>query len=203
MRAVTQLTAPTRERIVEAAIRLFAEKGYRDTTVGEIEAAAGLAPRRGALYKHFSSKEQLFSAALEIESSKLADIELVGAPSASSDVREELLAIGRWSLQRLADERVLLRVVEREGHRFPELTRDFYERIVQRGHDEAVAWIRAHVEAGSLPEMDVEARAVVAIAALVNHERTRAMFGEVPLGVDEERFLEAWAESMLGNGGSP
>jgi AcrR family transcriptional regulator len=203
MRAVTQLTAPTRERIVEAAIRLFAEKGYRDTTVGEIEAAAGLAPRRGALYKHFSSKEQLFSAALEIESSKLADIELVGAPSASSDVREELLAIGRWSLQRLADERVLLRVVEREGHRFPELTRDFYERIVQRGHDEAVAWIRAHVEAGSLPEMDVEARAVVAIAALVNYERTRAMFGEVPLGVDEERFLEAWAESMLGNGGSP
>ncbi|HEX8856932.1 MAG TPA: TetR/AcrR family transcriptional regulator [Thermoleophilaceae bacterium] len=200
---MTQVAAPTRERIVEAATRLFAEKGYRDTTVGEIEEAAGLAPRRGALYKHFSSKEELFSAAVEIESRKLDDIELVTAPSGSGDLREELLLIGRWSLRRLAGERVLLQVVEREGHRFPQLTRDFYERIVQRGHNEAVAWIRAHVETGALPDMDVEARAVVAVASLVNYERMRAMFGEVPLGVDEERFLEAWVESMIGNGGSP
>jgi len=36
-----------------AAIELFAERGFDGTSVGEIERAAGLAPRSGALYQHF------------------------------------------------------------------------------------------------------------------------------------------------------
>ena len=40
--------APTRERILAAALELFAERGYRGTSIGEIEAAAGLSPRSGA-----------------------------------------------------------------------------------------------------------------------------------------------------------
>ena len=52
---MTTETQPTRERILLAARRLFAEQGYKGTSVGEIEAAAGLSPRAGALYKHFPS----------------------------------------------------------------------------------------------------------------------------------------------------
>ena len=49
----------TRERIITEAMRLFAERGYRGTTVGDIEQAAGLAPRAGGLYKHFASKDEV------------------------------------------------------------------------------------------------------------------------------------------------
>ena len=52
----------TRERIVTEAMRLFARRGFRGTTVGEIEQAAGLAPRAGGLYKHFRSKEEVLAA---------------------------------------------------------------------------------------------------------------------------------------------
>src|SRR2546421_9024600 len=38
----------TRARILDAAMALFAERGYQGTTVGDIEQAAGLAPRSGA-----------------------------------------------------------------------------------------------------------------------------------------------------------
>src|SRR5690348_7783062 len=54
---------PTKQRLLEAGVRLFAANGFRETTVGEIEAAAGLEPRRGALYRHFESKEALLDAA--------------------------------------------------------------------------------------------------------------------------------------------
>jgi AcrR family transcriptional regulator len=37
---------PTRERILDAAMSLFGERGYRGTTVGAIEQAAGLGLRR-------------------------------------------------------------------------------------------------------------------------------------------------------------
>ena len=44
----------TRQRLLDEGMRLFAERGFRATGVGDIEAAAGLQPRRGALYKHLS-----------------------------------------------------------------------------------------------------------------------------------------------------
>ena len=48
-------------------MRIFAEKGFVAATVGEIEDAAGLQPRRGALYNHFESKEALLRSAIEAQ----------------------------------------------------------------------------------------------------------------------------------------
>ena len=45
----------TRDRLKEAALPLFAERGYAATSIAAIEAAAGLAPRAGAFYRHFPS----------------------------------------------------------------------------------------------------------------------------------------------------
>jgi AcrR family transcriptional regulator len=49
--------ARTRRRILDAAARLFAEKGYSVTSLREVAEAADL--RDGSLYYHFSSKEEL------------------------------------------------------------------------------------------------------------------------------------------------
>lgn len=48
----------TRARILEAAYRVFARRGYEAATVDEITAECGIA--KGALYSHFASKEELF-----------------------------------------------------------------------------------------------------------------------------------------------
>ena len=51
----------TRQRLVAEAMRLFGEQGYAATTVAEIEAAAGLSPGSGSLYRHFPSKQALLA----------------------------------------------------------------------------------------------------------------------------------------------
>src|SRR4051812_36064791 len=51
-----------REAILDAATRVFAERGYRGATVDAILAAAGLS--KGAFYWHFESKEELMRAVL-------------------------------------------------------------------------------------------------------------------------------------------
>jgi TetR/AcrR family transcriptional regulator, transcriptional repressor for nem operon len=53
----------TRDRIVETARRLFAEKGYLATGVAEIRAEAGV--HSGSLYHAFPSKQDLLVAVLE------------------------------------------------------------------------------------------------------------------------------------------
>jgi AcrR family transcriptional regulator len=52
-----------REELLTAALRVFAERGYRDAGVDDIAAAAGYS--KGALYWHFSGKEELLAALLE------------------------------------------------------------------------------------------------------------------------------------------
>jgi len=56
-------TSDTRERILDTAEALFAEKGFAATSVREIAAACSLTP--ASLYNHFDGKEALYSAVLE------------------------------------------------------------------------------------------------------------------------------------------
>src|SRR5271156_4838599 len=51
----------TRTALVDAARRLFVEKGYHRTGTEEIVAEAGVGTR-GALYHHFTDKQALFEA---------------------------------------------------------------------------------------------------------------------------------------------
>ena len=49
----------TKRKIFEAAMELFANKGYDGTSVEEITSVVGIA--KGTLYYHFSSKEEIFN----------------------------------------------------------------------------------------------------------------------------------------------
>ena len=53
-----------RQDLLDAAVRLFAEKGVRDATVAEISAAAGVA--KGTFYLYFDSREHLLAALREL-----------------------------------------------------------------------------------------------------------------------------------------
>lgn len=53
----------TRRRLISVARRLFATKGYADTSIGDITKRAKVT--RGALYYHFGDKRDLFRAVFE------------------------------------------------------------------------------------------------------------------------------------------
>lgn len=48
----------TKRKIFETSLKLFAKKGYENTSIEEITATVGVA--KGTLYYHFSSKEEIF-----------------------------------------------------------------------------------------------------------------------------------------------
>jgi TetR/AcrR family transcriptional regulator, transcriptional repressor for nem operon len=52
----------TRERILRTARRLFNRKGFAEVTIDEIMTEAGLT--RGGFYRHFKTKDELYSEAL-------------------------------------------------------------------------------------------------------------------------------------------
>jgi AcrR family transcriptional regulator len=62
-RAARAQRRESRDELLAAALRVFAERGYKQAGVDEIATAAGYS--KGALYWHFSGKEDLLAALLE------------------------------------------------------------------------------------------------------------------------------------------
>src|SRR3970040_3114973 len=58
-----QIKISTRDKILEAAIRLFAEKGFSGTTTRESGEKAGV--NEALIFRYFSTKGDLYSAIIE------------------------------------------------------------------------------------------------------------------------------------------
>jgi AcrR family transcriptional regulator len=68
-RAKLRPDEPGRERVLEAGLDLFGERGYHAVSVADIGARAGIA--KSVLYHHFGSKAGLFEAIAESETRDL------------------------------------------------------------------------------------------------------------------------------------
>lgn len=84
--------------ILEGARRVFAEKGFEETTVDDIAAAVGLA--KGTLYLYFKSKQQIYLEALRhdlLAMHQQATLAVAAAPTAQQKLRAFLVTRARYS----------------------------------------------------------------------------------------------------------
>jgi AcrR family transcriptional regulator len=80
----------TRRKLIRAARRLFAKRGYAGVGTEEIVRAAGVT--RGALYHHFAGKRDLLEAVYEQIEAEVSEKIAAGALTAGSDPIEALRA---------------------------------------------------------------------------------------------------------------
>src|SRR4051794_29477114 len=99
-----------REQLLSAALRVFARRGYGQAGVDEIAADAGYS--KGALYWHFSSKEDLLLTLLDerVDAPLRRNIERLASAPPSEDMSVE--AAGQFARQ-LAEDREAL-ILDRE-----------------------------------------------------------------------------------------
>jgi AcrR family transcriptional regulator len=90
--------AQTRERLLEAAERVFLRRGLQGSSVEEISAEAGFT--RGAFYSNFESKEKLFVELLHARVyDKYREMAFEAQAKEGSPPRERL----RWGIERVRD----------------------------------------------------------------------------------------------------
>lgn len=93
--AVTETTMSTADRLLVAALRAFAERGYEATSLDDISAECDV--RKQTLLYHFSSKEGLLDAVIDHTVDELAVIVrdgLVGATDRHRAVVDALFRVG-------------------------------------------------------------------------------------------------------------
>jgi len=87
---LTSSVHESKNRLLEAALRVIREKGYTATRVEDICEAAGLT--KGSFFHHFESKADLALAAAGYWSERTGDLFRTAAYHLPSDPRERLLA---------------------------------------------------------------------------------------------------------------
>jgi AcrR family transcriptional regulator len=196
----------TRERIVSEALRLFAERGYAATSVAEIEAASGLSPGAGGLYRHFRSKEEVLGAAVREHIDRTSK-QISATFQHADDVLDRPLVdrlrltatIGMGKMREEAD---LIRVLFRDLDKFPNLITEMREGIVNPLYDMIGKWLAAQPEMAGV-EADWDAVGLALGGSIVNYWLASDALREPPQRVDEERFINGWAALALGLAGQP
>lgn len=97
----------TRAHLIEVATRLFATRGYDDTSIEAVLAETGVS--RGSLYHHFPGKEALFLAVLEAEGARLGT-QMVAAIEGATD-QIDMLRIGCATWIRQAGDPVVQQIM--------------------------------------------------------------------------------------------
>jgi TetR/AcrR family fatty acid metabolism transcriptional regulator len=131
-----------RRQILDAAVRVFARKGYHTSRVGDIAEEAGVA--HGLIYHYFSSKEEVLDTIFRETWRDLLDaihaVEASGEPA-----REQLRQVVAIMLRSWRRQPDLVRVLVREVARSPQIDRQVdelagvfaaIERLVERGQAE-------------------------------------------------------------------
>lgn len=189
-------TRPTRERLVEAAMQLFGEQGYKETTVAQIEGAVGLSPGSGSLYKHFPSKEALLAEGLETLLADRAELRQALKPSDphrrgdDTEVQVLLRSLVVAGLRRMERDRDVNRLLFRGLRDFPGLLARYRDDEIAANHDAVARYL---CRLGGEPAADWQAIAAVLVGATAHYWLLVDLFGVHPSGVDEERYVAATA----------
>ncbi|MGH2353407.1 MAG: TetR/AcrR family transcriptional regulator [Chloroflexota bacterium] len=153
----------TKERILEAAAGVFADKGYYGAAVDDIVRASDTS--KGSFYFHFPNKRGIFTALLDHLTARLLD-RVETAIAAEADPAGRLDAALRAVLTAFAQRRRLARLLLVEaaglGHAMDERLMAVHERftgLIQRHLDEAV-------QTGQIPPQDTALAACTWMGAL-------------------------------------
>jgi AcrR family transcriptional regulator len=157
----SSVQAPTRERLLRAARAVIEEGGYSAATVAAIADRAGVAA--GTLYRHFSSKEELFVEQFRVVCDREVEAMREAAeamPGGSTHVDRLETVLATFAARALRRPRLAWALIAEPVDPLVDAARLAYRARYSALTADA---LRAGIEAGELPSQDVELTA----AALV------------------------------------
>jgi len=124
--------AERKQAILNAALTVFAERGFEAARLDDVAARAGVA--KGTLYLYFKDKEALFEELLRGAVSPILARVTALAETPDMPFAQTLdLLYGFFQKEVLAtDRKLLLRLVLTEGPRFPRIAEAHYRNVVSR-----------------------------------------------------------------------
>jgi AcrR family transcriptional regulator len=162
MPKVTQEYLDTRyQQILEAAITCFTRNGFHETTMDDICREAALSP--GAIYRYFSSKEEIIEASCQASQQAWATIfEVIDHQGTTLDVLDELVDVSCRRLEERSDSELRLKVeliaealrnprVEEALFKIRKSALDYFKEVIRRG--QAKGEVNAGLDSNAIAQL--------------------------------------------------
>jgi AcrR family transcriptional regulator len=183
--------------LIDAAIEIFAEKGFSGSRLEDVARRAGVS--KGTAYLYFPNKEALFKAAIrEVVVTRIAmgEREVEAWQGSTEDLLRHVLE--HWVQVIRSRQGGLLKLIVAEARNFPDLAAWYHAEVGERGNRLLVAVLKRGVERGEFRPLDVEAMAAVIACPMAFRAIWQHSLGcYEALPVSDDRFYGTYFELML------
>ena len=190
-----------RRQILEVAMTLFSQRGFRGTTTKEIAQAAGVS--EAMVFRHFANKGELYAAILDQKSCHTSMMEGICAGLKDvmqrGDDAEVFAGIGLGILRHHEEDLDFIRLLlysALEGHEFFQM---FWERNVCQMADFMRGYIQQRQQDGAFRCIDPLIVARMFIGTIINHSLVNLLFDpkRTLLDVSNERAAQTFSDILL------
>lgn len=181
---------------MQAAVRLFSERGFRGTTTRALARAVGVT--EPVLYEHFRSKRDLYAAIIESKSREgfQRGAALLEPYAKARDDKGFFTHLGRFILEQYQADPAYPRLLLFAALEEPELGALFYER--QREGRECLAeYIRQRIEEGAFRRVDPVLAARAFLGMLFHHGQLGILYQDTYVKGNLEEIVEGIVEIFL------
>ncbi len=187
----------TRDKLLEAAIKLFAEKGFNGTTTKEIAEKAEV--NEALIFSHFSTKRDLYGAIIEKKIFEEPGIEItLETHKDSKDDALVFTAIATRMFDRCGKDPSFMRLLHfsaLEGH---DLSDMFFETYVEYINMLICDYIETRIKDGALRNVNPLYASKAFIGMVVNQIIAQELFEEKKRGkIDQEQLIATFVGIFL------
>ncbi|HEX7492116.1 MAG TPA: TetR family transcriptional regulator [Candidatus Limnocylindrales bacterium] len=142
---------PTRDRLIDSAVRLLSRPGSGLISIEAIADEAGLT--KGAFYHHFADRAELLLAVAH-RVSPVEELRAHIVPSMGLGAREGLIVIARAYYAAMSARSDLVRNLAANSSQDPELARVVMSEVIGQGAPMMMAWFGVQIQTGNLRPID-------------------------------------------------
>jgi len=183
----------TRQRIIDAAAEVGSQVGYAKATTKAIAEAAGV--NEVTLFRHFGTKENLFSAAIEQYGgpaiAPAIEAQLTG------DYRQDMMTLGNILMAVLLERREMLRLLLCESAHIPEV-KTVLARNPRELRKMTARYLRSQMENGTIKEQHPEALAQAFMGMFFSYVISLHMLGEdIHPSMDQSELVSLFVDIFV------
>lgn len=190
-----------RQQILDVAVQLFSQKGFRGTTTKEIALAAGV--NEAIIFRHFATKSELYSAIMDQKASSAeaqAMQQVINEAMESGDDRKVFESFAFHLMEFHDNDKTAMRILiysALEGHELAEM---IFKNHILKHHKRLAEYIKKRVAGGVFRSVDPMIAVRGFVGMVMNQVMVKKFFGQAAreiLSLNNKQMAEALADLFL------
>lgn len=193
-----RLSSPERRAaIVEAAVQLFAEKGFRGTTTRELAARVGVS--EPVLYEHFKTKSDLYTAIIDARSKEYeACLQQIANLAETQDDYAFFLNLAHSITQGHDQDESFIRLLMFSGLEGHELKEILYERFTSKMFGMVADYIEQRIASGAMRPVHPMVASRVFFGMVAHYSFSSQIFQCSRMDLPRDQVLSNMIDVFLG-----